>query len=58
MILISMLVLIALVLIGVVFLAVTIGGSLFVIIFGDVIVCVVFIVFLIRFLIKRRRKNH
>ena len=34
---------------------VSVGGALFTIIFGDVIVCIVIIALVIRFLIKRRR---
>lgn len=36
--------------------AVSIGGSIFIIIFGDVIVCVVFIALIIKYLIKRKKK--
>lgn len=35
--------------------AIVLGGTGFIIIFGDVIVCIVFIALLIKFLIKRRR---
>ena len=34
--------------------AISVGGATFIIIFGDVIVCITFIVLLIRHLIKKR----
>lgn len=35
---------------------VSVGGSIFVILFGDVIVCMVFIALIIRYFIKRKKK--
>lgn len=40
----------------VVVVAVSVGGSIFVVVFGDVIVCMVFIALIIRYLIKRKKK--
>lgn len=52
MILITVLTLIALVLIVTVIVAISVGGAVTILFFGDVIVCIVFIVLLIRFLMK------
>ena len=41
-----------------VILAVSLGGATFVIVFGDVIVCAVFIVLIIRFIIRRKRHKN
>ena len=35
--------------------AVSVDGSIFCVVFGDVIVCMVFIVLIIRYLIKRKK---
>lgn len=37
--------------------AVSIGGSIFIILFGDVIVCITFIILIMRHLIKKIRKK-
>lgn len=37
-------------------LTISVGGAIAILIFGDVIVCAVFIVFIIRFLINKRKK--
>lgn len=36
--------------------AIAIGGSAFIVIFGDVIVCIVFIVLIMKWLLKRRNR--
>ena len=56
MILLTILILILLTLIALVILGASVLGSAVVIIFGDIIVCIVSIVLLIRWLIKRKRK--
>ena len=56
MILLTILILILLTLIALVILGASVLGSAVVIIFGDIIVCIVFIVLLIRWMIKRKRK--
>ena len=56
MILFTILILILLTLIALVILGASVLGSTVVIIFGDIIVCIVFIALLIRWLIKRKRK--
>ena len=56
MILLTILILILLTLIALVILGASVLGSTVVIIFGDIIVCIVFIALLIRWLIKRKRK--
>ena len=53
--LILLLLMIALILIAVTVIAVSIGGSMFILVFGDVIVCIGFIIWLIVKLINRRR---
>lgn len=45
------------ILIGIVFLAVALGGAVFILIFGDVIVCIVIIVCVIRHIMKKRKKR-
>ena len=35
---------------------VSLGGAVFTVIFGDVIVCIVLIILIIRFLIKRKKR--
>jgi Flp pilus assembly protein TadB len=57
MILIAILALILFILIGFIIITVSIGGATFIVLFGDVIVCVLFIVWLIRFLTKRKKKK-
>ena len=53
--LILLLLTIALILIAVTVIAVSIGGSMFILVFGDVIVCIGFIIWLIVKFINRRR---
>ena len=55
MILFTILALIAILLTVVTILAISIGGSVAIILFGDVIVCVFIIVWLIKFISRRRR---
>jgi hypothetical protein len=55
MILFCILALILLILAVIVVAAIGIGGAGFIVIFGDVIVCMVFIALLIKFLMKRRK---
>lgn len=55
MILFTILTLMALILIGVVIAAVASAGAAFILVFADVIVCIAFIILILRFLIKRRR---
>jgi O-antigen/teichoic acid export membrane protein len=57
MILITVLALILFILIGMVLLTISIGGATFIVLFGDVIVCAVFIVWLIKALAKRKKKK-
>ena len=54
MVLLTILALILLILAVTVILAVSLGGAAFIIVFGDVIVCAVFIVLIIRLIIKRK----
>ena len=54
MILLLILLFITLLLVALLIGAVSIGGTVFIVLFGDVIVCAVFIVLLIKYLIKRR----
>lgn len=54
MILLTILIIMALTLMGVAIIGISIAGSVGVILFGDIIVCVVFIVLLIRWIIKRK----
>ena len=58
MILLTILALILLILAVTVILAVSLGGATFIVVFGDVIVCAVFIVLIIRFIIKRKRHKN
>lgn len=58
MVLLTILALILLILAVIVILAVSLGGATFIIVFGDVIVCAVFIVLIIRFIIKRKRHKN
>ena len=58
MILLTILALILLILAVTVILAVSLGGATFIIVFGDVIVCAVFIVLIIRFIIKRKKHKN
>lgn len=58
MVLLTILALILLILAVTVILAVSLGGATFIIVFGDVIVCAVFIVLIIRFIIKRKRHKN
>ena len=55
MILTCILVLTILILLAIIIFAVSVGGAAFIIIFGDVIVCIGLIVMLIRWLHKRRK---
>lgn len=57
MILLTILALTALLLIGLVVTMVSVGGGVFIVIFGDVIVCVVFIALLIGLITKRKFKR-
>lgn len=57
MILLTILALTALLLIGLVITMVSVGGGVFIVVFGDVIVCVVFIALLIRLITKRKFKR-
>lgn len=57
MILLIILALMLLVLATFMFVAVGIGGAAFIVVFGDVIVCAVFIVLLIKHLTKKRTKK-
>ena len=56
--LLTILALILLILAVTVILAVSLGGATFIVVFGDVIVCAVFIVLIIRFIIKRKRHKN
>ena len=56
MILFTILLLVVVMLVITIALVVSAGGAIFITLFGDVIVCIVFIVLLIRWLIKRKRK--
>ena len=58
MVLLTILALILLILAVTVILAVSLGGATFIVVFGDVIVCAVFIVLIIRFIIKRKRHKN
>lgn len=58
MVLLTILALILLILTVTVILAVSLGGATFIIVFGDVIVCAVFIVLIIRFIIKRKKHKN
>lgn len=53
--LILLLLMIALILIAVTVIVVSVGGSIFILVFSDVIVCIGFIIWLIVKLINRRR---
>ena len=53
----AILAIIAFLLIGFVVLFASLGGAVFVIIFGDVIIAVALIALLIRFIVKRRKKK-
>lgn len=55
MILLTIILLTILILTAVVIIAVSVGGSAFILIFGDVIVCIGFLILLARWLIKRRK---
>lgn len=57
MILFTILTIMLLVVAAVAVLAIGIGGGAFVVVFGDLIVCVVFIALIIRCLIRRKRKK-
>lgn len=54
MILLTILIIMALILMGVTIIGISIAGSVGVILFGDIIVCVVLIILLIRWIIKRK----
>ena len=54
MILLTILIITALTLMGVTIIGISIAGSVGVILFGDIIVCVVLIILLIRWIIKRK----
>jgi hypothetical protein len=54
MILLTILIIMALTLMGVAIIGISIAGSVGVILFGDIIVCVVLIILLIRWIIKRK----
>jgi O-antigen/teichoic acid export membrane protein len=56
MILIAILALILFILIGFIIITVSVGGATFIVLFGDVIVCVLFIVWLIKRLTKKKKK--
>ena len=58
MVLLTILALILLILAVTVILAVSLGGATFIAVFGDVIVCAVFIVLIIRFIIKRKKHKN
>ena len=55
MILFCILMIIALILAIITIAAVSVGGAAFIIVFGDVIVCIALIILLIRFLAKRKK---
>ena len=57
MILLAILAIIAILTVGIIVAFVSIGGTVFLFVFGDLIVCVALIVFLIRFIIRRKRKK-
>ena len=57
MILICILIISGVLLIGFVMAAVCIGGALFLIIFGDVVVCIFIIAWLIHYLAKKKNKD-
>lgn len=57
MVLLTILTITALLLIGIVVATVCVGGAAFIVVFGDVIVCVVFIALIIKLIIKRRIKR-
>lgn len=56
MILLAILAIIAILTVGIIVAFVSIGGTVFLFVFGDLIVCVALIVLLIRFIIKRKKK--
>ena len=56
MILLTILLLTLLILVGVTIFAISLGGAVFIIIFADVIVCALFIVWLVKRLIGRKKK--
>lgn len=56
MILMSMLLFTLIILVAVVGTAIAVGGASFIIIFGDVIVCMAIIIWIVKCLIKRRKK--
>lgn len=57
MILLTILALMLVMLIGIAVIFISVGGTVFTVIFADVFVCIGFIVLVIRFLIKRKRKK-
>jgi hypothetical protein len=56
MIIFTILVLMALILTGLTVLAISVGGSVAVVLFGDVIVCIIIILFIIKRLVFGKRK--
>lgn len=56
MILLTILSIIALLLTAIAVISIAVGGTAFVLVFGDVIVCVVFIVLLIKYFHKKRKR--
>jgi hypothetical protein len=56
MILFTILLLTLLILTTITVVAISLGGAAFIVVFGDVIVCIVFIALLIKFLTKRKRR--
>ena len=56
MILFTILLIVVLALVAIVLTAIAIGGSAFIIVFGDVIVCIIFLVWIMKKLINRKRR--
>lgn len=57
MILLTILTIMALLLLAIAIVTLSVGGVAFIAVFGDLIVCVVFIALIIRFVIRRKSKN-
>ena len=57
MILLTILAIIVAILLAIAIITISVGGAAFIVVFGDLIVCVVFIALIIRFMIRRKSKN-
>lgn len=57
MILFTILALMSIILLAIALIVITTGGALFITVFGDIIVCVVFIALIMRWLTKRKKNN-